>query len=97
MYNLLLCNQFPALSLTYKLVLHAHSEFSWNKPSFFLQKKTQHGPCARGEKTMNYNYNKKKSHVIHVINYSAGIEGEAINSFILYYTYLVAQIILAQN
>lgn len=79
-------------------MLSVYSEFSWNKSSFFLQKKTQHGPCARGEKTMNYNNNlKKKGHVIHVINYSAGIEGEAINSFILYYTYLVAQIILAQN
>ena len=46
---------------------------------------------------MNYNYNKKKGYVIHVINYSAGIDREAINFFILYYTYLVAQIILAQN
>lgn len=41
----------------------------------FLQKKTQHRPCARDENTVRYNCN-KKSHATHVINYSAGIEGK---------------------
>lgn len=41
----------------------------------FLQKKIQHGPCARDENTARYNCN-KKSHATHVINYSAGIEGK---------------------